>query len=197
MNRKALVIVGVVVVLGILAAGAYTAVRLLAQPDTAGDLPPGARVMQDVFDDGSGRGPVSVRTVFLPAAELPDEPGAAAGIVLAHQDNTLTVGTGNIELRVEVEVDGATGEEQRSAVPSTDGPQVEVVITNQTLLYRDVTDFEANRPTESGERVLQQVVRQVESADEIKPQMEVQIWGEQRGDRIVADVVVFGPLPGA
>jgi hypothetical protein len=132
----------------------------------------------------------------LPAAKLPDEPAAAAGIVLARQDNTLTVGTGNIELRVEVEVDGATGEEQRSAAPSTDGPQVEVVISNDTVLYRDVTDFEANRPAESAERQLQQVVRQVTSADEIQPQMEVQIWGEQRGDRIVAAVVVFGPLPG-
>jgi hypothetical protein len=26
--------------------------------------------------------------------------------------------------------------------------------------------------------------------------MEMAVWGEQRGDRIVAEVVVFGPMPG-
>lgn len=196
MKRKQWIIalLGGLVVVALLAAGAYTAVRLLADeggpPTTTGP----ARVMQEVIDNGSG--PVSVRTTFLPAPELPAEPLAAAGIVLSRQDNSVMLGTGNIDVRVEAEIDPATGQESRSVVPSTDGPELEIVIGPDTVLYRDVTDFSADAPTESGEREVQQVVRPAGSADAIEPQMEMQVWGERRGDRVIATVVVFGPVPG-
>ena len=41
-----------------------------------------------------------------------------------------------------------------------------------------------------------QEIRPVTDTGEIETQMEVQVWGQRRGDRIVADVVVFGPLGG-
>ena len=106
------------------------------------------------------------------------------------------LGTGNIDVAVEVQVDPDTGLESRSVVPRTDGPQLEIVIGPDTVLYRDVTDFQADAPTESGERVVQQIVRPADLADAIEPQMEMSVWGERRGDRVIADVVVFGPLPG-
>lgn len=184
-----------VVLLAVLAAGAYTAARLLARPEQAAAATGGGvRVMQEVVDNGSG--PVSVQTTVLPAPELPDEAPAAAGIVLSRQDNAVMLGTGRIDVAVRVEVDAA-GQETRSVVPTTDGPEVEVIIGSDTVLYRDVTDFEADQATESGERTLQQVVRPAGSADDIAPQMEMVVWGEQRGDRIIATVVVFAPLSGA
>ena len=196
MKRNKWLIVGVVVgLLAVVAAGAYTAVRLLAQSNQAETVAPrGARVMQSVVDNGSG--PVSVQTTFLPAGELPDEPSAASGIVVSRRDNSLMLGTGNIDVAVEVQVDPDTGLESRSVVPRTDGPQLEIVIGPDTVLYRDVTDFQADAPTESGERVVQQIVRPADLADAIEPQMEMSVWGERRGDRVIADVVVFGPLPG-
>lgn len=196
MKRKQWIIalLGGLVVVALLAAGAYTAVRLLADEGGPSRSSGPARVMQEVIDTGSG--PVSVLTTFLPAPELPDEPSAAAGIVLSRQDNSVMLGTGNIDVMVEAEIDPATGQESRSVVPRTDGPELEIIIGPDTVLYRDVTDFSADAPNESGEREVQQVVRPAGSADAIEPQMEMQVWGERRGDRIVATVVVFGPVPG-
>jgi hypothetical protein len=41
-----------------------------------------------------------------------------------------------------------------------------------------------------------QAVRQVETADEIGENMEMQVWGERSGDRVIASIVVYGPLAG-
>lgn len=198
MNRK--VVLGVIVsllVVVLLAGGAYTAVQLLAEPERATAVSPGggARVMQSVQVGNDGV-PVSVQTTILPAAELPDEEAAAFGIVLDRQNDTLTVGTGAIELSVDVEIDPNTGQERTSVVPSTNGPELEVVLTRDTALYRDVTDVAGQTPDESGEVTITQELRPATDAAAIVAQMEVQVWGERRGDRIVADVIVFGPLGG-
>jgi hypothetical protein len=73
---------------------------------------------------------------------------------------------------------------------------LEVVLTRDTLLYRDVTDIAAQMPEESGEVTINQEVRAVADPGEIEAQMEVQVWGERRGERVVAEVLVFGPLAG-
>jgi hypothetical protein len=48
--------------------------------------------------------------------------------------------------------------------------------------------------TESGEVTIPQVITAVDSLDEIGDNTEIQAWGEQRGDRVIADVLVFKPL---
>lgn len=197
MNRSVILVSIMILVALLLAGGAYTAVRLLAEPEGETAVSPsgGGRVMQSVQVGNDGV-PVSVQTTILPAAELPDAEAAAFGIVVGRQDDVLTVGTGDIELSVDVEVDGNTGQETTSVVPSTNGPELEVVLTRDTQLYRDVTDVAGQAPNESGEVTILQELRPVTDASEIEPQMEVQVWGERRGDRIVADVLVFGPLGG-
>jgi hypothetical protein len=195
--KRFLIILGAVVVVLLLAGGAYTAVQLLAESETETAVSggSGARVMQSVQVDGSGAS-VSVQTTILPAEELPDEETVASGIVLERQDDTLTVGTGAIDLSVDVEVDPSTGQETTSFVPSTNGPELEVILTRDTLLYRDVTDIAGQMPDESGEVTIMQEIRPLADASELKETMEIQVWGERRGDRVVADVVVFGPLAG-
>ena len=195
MKRILVVMVLIGILVGILAGGAYTAVRLLAEPEEEAAAPGGGRVMQSVQVGNDGV-PLSVQTTILPAPELPGEEPVASGIVQGRQDDILTVGTGNIELAVEVEVDAGTGREEASVVPSTDGPELEVVLTRGTSLYRDVTDIAGQMPDESGEVTIMQEVRPVTDSSEIEEQMEVQVWGERRGDRIVATFVVFGPLAG-
>jgi hypothetical protein len=143
-----------------------------------------------------GGAPVSVQTTILPAPELPDEPTAASGVFVRREDNSIVVGTGNIDLDVDVEVNPETGQETTTLTPRTDGPEIEVVITHDTLVYLDVTDFTVNEPVESGEREIVQAVRQVETADEIGENMEMQVWGERSGDRVIASIVVYGPLAG-
>lgn len=195
MKRSILWMGLVVIVLLILAGGAYTAVQLLARPQPASAVSGRGRVIQSV-QRGSDGAVVSVQTTILPAPELPAEQAAASGIVLGREDDTLTVGTGDVELAIEVQVDASTGQESQSVVPSTNGPELEVLLTRDTQFYRDVTDIAAQQPDDSGEVTIVQDVRPVADSGQIKPQMELQVWGERRGERIVADVVVFGPLAG-
>ena len=180
----------------LLAAGAYTAVSLIAAPEeeTAVSSNSG-RVIESVQVENDGA-PVSVRTTILPAPELPNTDSAAFGILTQREDNSLMIGTGDIELSVDVEVDGATGQETTSVVPSTNGPELEVVITRDTIIYRDVTDLTTDTPTESGEREIVQQLRQIDSLEDMPENAEIEVWGERSGDRIVADVLVFGPLAG-
>ncbi|MCP4362362.1 MAG: hypothetical protein GY796_30520 [Chloroflexi bacterium] len=195
---KRIIMIGTIVVtLFLLAGGAYAAVQLLAEPETETAVggSGGGRVMQSVQIGNDGAA-VSVQTTILPAAELPDEEAAAFGIVLDRQDDTLTVGTGDLELSVDVEVDPGTGQETTAVVPSTNGPELEIVITRDTLLYREVTDVAGQMPDQSGEVTIMQEIRPVADSSQIETQMEVQVWGERRGGRIVADIVVFGPLAG-
>ena len=201
MNRRMILIGTAVFIMILLAGGAYMAVRLLvpqskSEPgvDTA-VASGGGRVMQSISSQNGGP-PVAVQTTILPAPELPDEPSAAFGILESREDNTLLIGTGNIDLEVDIEVDPETGQESTTLIPTTDGPKLEVVLTPDTILYRDVTDLRLQPEQESGERALVQQLRQVDSADDITGNMELEVWGERRGDRIVATVLVYGPLGG-
>lgn len=202
--KKQTILIGVLVLLSasLLAGGVYTAVQLLAPEeeggrvdDTAVAASGGGRVMQSISSQTGGP-PVAVQTTILPAPELPDGPSAAFGVLVSREDNTLLVGTGNIDLEVDIEVDPETGQESTSLIPRTDGPQLEVVLTPDTLIYRDVTDLSIPPDQESGEREIVQQVRQVESSDDITGNLELEIWGERRGDRIVATALVYGPLGG-
>ncbi len=205
MNKRTVLIGGLVlVVIGLLAGGAVTAVRLLApesesvsgEADTAvADSGGGGRVMQSISSQDGGP-PVAVQTTILPAPELPDEPSVTFGVLVSREDNTLLVGTGNIDLEVDVEVNPETGQESTTLIPRTDGPQLEVVITPDTLIYRDVTDLSIPPEQESGEREVVQAVRQIDSPEDITGNLELEVWGERRGDRIVATVLVYGPLGG-
>lgn len=201
MSKRMILMGGLVLlVLGLLGGGVYTAVQLLAPQAEAASgeaeaRGSGGRVMQSVMSQNGGP-PVAVQTTILPAPELPDEPSAAFGVLVSREDNTLLVGTGNIDLEVDIEVNPETGQESTSLIPRTDGPQLEVVITPDTLIYRDVTDLSIPPDQESGEREIVQQVRPVDSADDVTGNLELEIWGERRGDRIVATVLVYGPLGG-
>lgn len=121
--------------------------------------------------------------------ELPDRQSDASGLFARREDNSLFVGTGNIE--VGVEVDGATGERTFSATSS--GPEVEVLVTGDTVIYRDDTEISPGEPAErkNGERTIQQVLQPDGSLEEIGEKTELEVWGERRGDRVVAEVLVY------
>lgn len=181
MKRTLLIAGSVVILLAVLAAGAFTAVRLLAarnQPAGSG----GVRVEEFVVDDGSG--PVNVRVVTEPAAELPKRPAEAGGIFLREEDNSYFVGTGSISVEVQVE-NGET-----TVVADHSGPEVEVVVTQATTFYEDITDVEVDF-SQSGEQRVQQVVQTIGRPDELQEGDNIIVWGERRGDRVVAEVIVF------
>ncbi len=103
---------------------------------------------------------------ILPAKGLPTTPADVNGIFDHRQDNSVFVGTGNI-----------TGSKKRDASGnvhvslSYNGPVVEVVVTNQTTIYKDTTAQQFNgRPP-------------------IKAKSS-RWWGRKTGDRYIADVLV-------
>ena len=102
--------------------------------------------------------------------------------------DSIFIGTGNIELDVEVEA----GSEPVINL-SSDGPEIEVVVIRDTLIYSDETDIQGGEPgsQESGEKRIQQVVKLADSLDEVGPNTELQVWGQRRGDRVVAEVLVY------
>jgi hypothetical protein len=183
MNRKALGIALIVIVVVIVAAGVFTAVQLLAEQNNMAGLPAGAMVFEDVMDDGSGA-PVTVRTVILPAAELPDRPSEAGGILKRQEDNSYYVGTGSISVSIE-NVNG-----QESMAVEHSGPEIEVVAGSDTQFYQDVTEVSFTA-SESKEQTLQQEIRPVEQPETMPDGANFQAWGEKRGDRVTADIIVY------
>lgn len=189
-------IIGLIVVfgLGLLVAGGVTAVWLLNRGgEETAVASGGGRVIQSVAVDDGGAS-IAVQTTILPAAELPTEPSAASGLLVRREDNSLTVGTGGIEVNVEVTVD-ETGQETVQAVPRATGPEMEVVVDRNTTLYLDITDYSMGDAPESGERIVQQQVKEVGSLEDLPENAEIQVWGNRSGDRITANVLVFGKLP--
>lgn len=187
MKQKTLVgLVVVVSLLLLLGAGAFTAARLISAQGKSDELPAGAMVFEDVRDDGSGN-PVTVKTVILPAAELPQRPSEASGVLLRQQDNSYFVGTGSVSVSVNT-INGET----TTAVDHS-GPAIEVVIGRDTQFYRDVTEVSFEAP-ESKEQTLQQEVVLVEPPQTLPDGAEIQAWGRKSGDRVIAETIVFsGP----
>ena len=168
---------------------------MLTKPEEAAEEASGGgrvKVMELVTNDGSG--PVSLRISVEPASELPNRPSEAGGVFDRRQDNSIFVGTGDIEL--DVEVDGNTG--KRDVTLSYSGPVIEVVVTRNTIIYKDETEMfpEGKRPRESGEITIQQELKPADSLDELGGNTEVQVWGKRRGDRVIADVLVYRIVEG-
>ncbi|MCA9963455.1 MAG: hypothetical protein KC423_04400 [Anaerolineales bacterium] len=187
MNRNMWFVIGGIVVVLLLAAGGLTAVRLLStQAQAEKDYGSGVQVFEDVMDDGSGN-PVSVRTVVQPAAELPDESAVGGGVITRNGDSSVFIGTGSTSVNVVVE----NGEP--TVTTDFSGPELEAVLTRDTLFYQDETDLTLDF-SQSGERVVQQKVREVERPLTFPEGGSITVWGEKRGDRIVATVVVFGEV---
>ena len=104
------------------------------------------------------------------------------------EDNSIIVGTGGIELNVNVEqVAGAAPTHELSL--SHDGPEIEVVVTHETVLYQEETEMPS--PSKSGDYTIQQVIKLVDSLDEIGKNTELQVWDRRSGDRVVAEVLVY------
>jgi hypothetical protein len=96
---------------------------------------------------------------------------------VGRQDNALFVGTGHFMLNI---ADG-------DVVTDYDGPKVEVVVTHATEVYRDITEY-GTAEAEDGK--IRQVVRPG-SVDEIGTDNLISVWGEERGSRVFAEVLVY------
>ena len=195
MKKK--MIIGLAVVAGIvvLAGAAYLAMSLMAPGRAAtsslGVLPaPGGK--------GTGyAGKVTVKIQLAPAPELPQNPPDVKGQLAEMKDNSLTVRTmalGIMEGSTSVRGGAGAGNSPITTTVGDDSASTttEVVITQNTKVYRDATfDAISGPPPADGE--IQQKVEPYSLAQAAKDGADsVTAWGARRGDRLIADVVVLG-----
>jgi hypothetical protein len=161
----------------LVASAAFVGGRLLGSPDTSS----GDQEMV-VFSSGDVKTGLGVLLDVEHAPEMPDGPADVAGLFLRREDNSIYVGTGNLS---GVLVGGKW--ERRH-----DGPKVEVLATHDTLVYRDDMFRQLGGVAPSGS--VKQVLKLI-SLDEVGEDTTIQAWGNRRGDRLVAEVIVFAPNP--
>jgi hypothetical protein len=171
---------GLIILLGVTA---FIAMRYFTQRDAFGGGPmrfgdggPGLSIT------GPGGGQQTFKLDITPAEELPKTEPESRGLFIERKDNSIFIGTGEVTVMV------SAG--QGDAVPAIDadysGDKVEVVISNDTIIYRDATELDPENPGAT----VQQVV-ELSTIDDISPQSSITVWGRKAGDRIIADVIIF------
>ncbi|MBI5564471.1 MAG: hypothetical protein HY870_06225 [Chloroflexi bacterium] len=177
-RRTGLIIIGVVALAAVLAGAAFVGGRLLNQlaQQTGG---PGGMMISG----GPGGGGQAVSMKLVRAKELPEAEPAATGLFAERKDNSIFVTIGN-EFMVQVDENGTVNTQTDG-----NGQQLEVVVTGDTILYKDVTQM-GDVKTQPVNGELQQQVAPG-SLDEIGANSLVTAWGERRGDRVIASVLFY------
>ena len=183
-NKKLFIILGVIVVL--VGAAAFVAGRLL----NGGVGPMGLGL-----PFGRGNGPMTVSIEMEPAEEVPTTQPAVIGVFAERQDNivlvsslTMKAGGGGVVVSVSKSDGDEDGEEEVAGSPmSNDGPKVEIVVTSDTIIYKDTT--EPPDPS-GGSQTIQQTVGEG-TLDDLTSDSFITVWGRKSGDRIIADVLLY------
>jgi hypothetical protein len=180
MKKSMLIVSGVLLLVLLLLGAAFVAGRLLS-----GRVGAGGDAEMVTFDTAEGRAGFARQLEMINAPEMPVAPPDVAGVFVRREDNSLFVGTGNLTFVI-----NGDGENTTQAKASYDGPVVEVVVTHDTQIYRDDTFGELSSETPSG--AVQQVLN-AGSVEEIAENGSVAAWGERRGERLFASVLVYYP----
>jgi hypothetical protein len=159
----------------------------------------GGRMLNRQVNLPGNGGSVSTSISMIPAPELPTGRPEAVGTLVGRKDNTITVQPISVEMNskgagvVRAVRVGTSSDGTMMVSPSgQEGPKVEVIVTNQTIIYHDVTEMSAEQSKNSGATPVQQVV-EIGSLDDLKSQsmIMVMVWGRKNGDRIIADVISY------
>lgn len=190
MNKKLLIVIGAFLVVALLAGGAFMAMRLLntKSPDSIanGGGGPGGNTMHIQSQGGPG-GNVSVSIQINPSPLLPKQTPDLRGMVTQVKDNSIFIA--QMDKMMGGVINGKAVQQ-----PTPAGPYTEVVISKDTKLYRDVTMDAMPDPSQmkNGGKV-DQKLEEVDASAIVTGNSNVQVWGQKRGDRLIADViVVFG-----
>ena len=182
MNKKSYMILGVAIF--VVAAAAFVGGRMLNQ----GVSPLG---LIGLGGPMGGKGVMSFALNVIPAEELPKTSPEVTGLFIERQDNTIVISS--IPLKAGdgggMVVESSGGEAVAGTrIDENSGPKVEVVVTNETIIYRETTDIGKPQPGEN--QTVQQTVEE-STLDELNTQSMVTVWGRKSGDRIIADVLFY------
>jgi hypothetical protein len=172
-NKKFVMVIGFIFLLS--GAAAFAAGRMIMQ---------GLNPLGLVGLTGDG---ISLVTDILPAEELPKTPPEVEGLFVSRQDNLLLVQGSRLN-------QDPAGVAVGSPEDVSGGPKTEILVTSETLLYRDTTQPPAERPTSDNKPAIQQTVKEGTLEDLIDSQTYLMVWGRKSGDRVVADILVYSYL---
>jgi hypothetical protein len=120
---------------------------------------------------------------LIQSEELPETEPQTMGVLAERKDNIIIVAPAD-SIRIMAPGPNQEGEPKMEA--DYVGDKVEVVISSDTTIYRDVTPM----GPENAEKDIQQVL-ELSTIDAISPQSIITVWGRKAGDRILADVILF------
>jgi hypothetical protein len=163
---------GIVALLVLLAGAAFVGGRLLNnQPLQAGK-------------QGDAVGKQSISLQIERAKELPEAAPDVTGLFAERKDNSIFVTIGSGNFTVQPSKDGAV-------ITQTDsnGQKLEVVVTGETTVYKDVTQMPEPDALPSDGKV-QQIIA-LGSLDELNKSSIISAWGERRGDRVIATLLLY------
>ncbi len=172
MKRNYSYILGGGLLVLLLAAAAFMAPRLLRLRQS------GSPLLGSLISGGAASQGKPLKNIQLNqtrATEVPERSPDLSGQVTVVQDNSIQV------------MQMSKG----SAISGQGGVTMEVVVTEQTLIYRDTSLDNIPKPG-AGQTTLQlqQVVEPV-GLDQVVQGTILQVWGQKRGDRLIADEIVL------
>jgi len=168
----------------------------------------GGRLLNREAEASSG----GIEIDFTDAEEIPKTDPELVGLVTAVDGDTFTVQefsmnnalgmigeSGVIVQSIEIEITEELDELPVAEFMGSEGHFTEVIITHDTEICRDTTfkDIVVISPGDKPPDLPDEIVIEVEpsSADEIGTNSMVTVWGERRGDRVIANVILFQPPP--
>jgi hypothetical protein len=170
-NKKLMIVFGLAVLL--VGTAAFMAGRMINR---------GAGFSSVVFGGQRGAGQVFISLDDItPAPELPTTTPEITGLFFERKDNTVIVQTVSFDA-------GIGGIAENSPQDANSGPKVEIVITSQTTVYRETTEF--SRPVPGKEFSVQQTVEE-DTLDNLNSQSMITVWGRRNGDRVIAEVLLY------
>lgn len=127
-----------------------------------------------------GRVSISLNDI-TPAPELPVTKADTTGLFVERKDNTIVMQAVSFG-------EGVGGISGDSPLDENSGIKVEIIVTGETIIYRDVTQF---GPPVNGEiHNVQQAVEEG-TLDDLNSQSFLTVWGRASGDRVIADVLFY------
>jgi hypothetical protein len=135
-----------------------------------------------------------VLITFENPEELPDIDPNMFGVFVAQNGDSLTLGTGQIEVIIDVEQINDQ-EPVTTSNASYDGDELDVLLTDSTIFYEDTTVEPAidREEIEAGEITVPRTLVPG-SADAIGEDIFVKVWGSMVDGQLVADIVVYEAL---
>jgi hypothetical protein len=189
------IVLTAVLVAVILAGGSVLALMRPDKISEAGDSWPRVEMVIAVEKVVNGKATSgTVRVSFEDPEELPDTPEGSFGLFLARQGDIVTVGQGEIDVEVDVEVTNDQ-EPVHRATAIHKGTESQIKVTADTVVLEDVTELPeiCDEDIAAGELVVTRVVKPG-SLEEIGKNMLIRAWGIDQDGQLVAELLVFKPI---